>query len=93
MEDERLETSAVMRRYQKHSLTVEAIQWTGNNLEELQEWGAPVTRGFNNVLRIKSTRIDGLIYIQPGIWVIKEKEGEFYTCLDAIFQTTYHALD
>jgi len=80
---------------------IEAIQWTGDNLTELQVWGAPVCFPPTldpEVLATKeivvSTLEDGSKgqvqhMASLGDWIIRGVQGEFYACKPDIFVATY----
>ena len=61
-------------RFRTRSQEVEAVQWTGDNLEEVRAFIGE-GRDFSN---------DPL-----GDWIIKGVQGEFYPCKPDIFALTY----
>lgn len=81
-----------MRLYRKRPIVVEAIQWTGDNLAEVQRFA-------DLFLRVNPTLAE--VWVKPeatwvrcpaGHYVIKGVNGEFYPCAPAIFETTYEAV-
>lgn len=74
-----------MKFYRKKPVVIEAMQWMGNNLEELRRF-AP------EALRPQSMGIvtpEGVMTISEGDWVIKGVEGEFYPCKPSVFEASY----
>jgi hypothetical protein len=84
--------------YRKKPVVVEAIQWTGNNYEEIQnfsdgkvnyyEWFQHNESGVNkNMLSIFT--LEGKMEASIGDFIIKGVQGEFYPCKPDIFEKTY----
>lgn len=83
-------------RFRKKPIEVEAIQWTGNNLDELKTWGAPATilPATSGESLIIGTLEDGpnseAVHVASlNDWIIRGVAGEFYPCKPYVFQTTY----
>ena len=86
-----------MPKFRKKPVVVEAVQWMGNNVTALQEWGAPVT-----LLPLSKGLIIGTLEDGPNCeaihvadlhdWIIKGIKGEFYPCKPDIFEATYEAV-
>jgi len=76
-----------MGMYRKKPVIVEAIQWTGENKEEII--GFVDGNGFfdHNDLVIKT--LEGKLISKPGDYIIKGIDGEFYPCKEKIFNETY----
>ena len=70
----------------------EAVQWTGENLEEIEEFakGALVRRGPVN---IAISTLEGLMRASKGDYIIKGMTGEFYPCKPDIFKATYEEVE
>lgn len=80
-------------KYRKKPVTIEAVQWTGSNLDELREF-VPEEHRNNKIhqpLGIKT--LEGVMTISKGDWVIKGVKGEFYPCKPDIFEMTYEKID
>lgn len=75
-------------RYVKRPVEVEAIQWTGDNLEELQDFCRICLYRFGN-LYIQTQ--EGRMRANLGDWIIQGVAGEFYPCKPDIFEATYEA--
>lgn len=87
----------------KKPVDVEAIQWTGLNLEEVKTfvgesliydiidtaWQAG--KGAPNV-NMKIKTLEGDMRAYKGDFIIKGVNGEFYPCKPDIFEKTYEVL-
>ena len=91
------------KRFRKKPVTVEAMQWTGNNSPAIASWSDlafTVTDDEDREHtddpeatasvydRLHSTRV--LVY--TGDWIIKGISGEFYPCRPDVFAATYDAV-
>ena len=81
-----------MKRYRKKPIIIEAMQWTGNNLEDLRDFVPEKFRHnkVNQPLGIKT--LEGVMTVSVGDYVIKGIRGEFYPCKPDIFEATYEAV-
>lgn len=90
-----------MKKYRKKPLIVEAVQWTGQNTEEIKTWSGnrivsiPFSTSSPSKL-FSPTRyclqlrtLEGTMIIIIGDWIIKGIKGEFYGCKPDIFEQTY----
>lgn len=82
------------RKYRKKPVVIEAVQFTGDNSSELFLWmdcndGAEprVRKVQDGVLIIRT--LEGDMTAQPGDWIIRGVQGEFYPCKPDIFAATY----
>lgn len=78
-------------KYRKKPVEIEAIQWTGNNLKEVEAFVVNAKgRQFDTVgesLFIHT--LEGSMRTKPGDYIIKGVENEFYPCNESIFRITY----
>lgn len=76
-------------KFRKKPVVIEALQWTGNNLEELRAFVPEEFRDnrIHQPLGIKT--LEGIMTISEGDYVIKGVKGEFYPCKPDIFEMTY----
>ena len=77
------------KKYRKKPIVVEAIQWTGDNFEEIYEF----TKG-NCCVHVDTGKLiirtlEGDMEAERGAFIIKGKIGEFYPCKKEIFLETY----
>lgn len=77
-------------KFRKKPVVIEAIQWTGDNLEEVKaflgeaficEWM------FDSTIGIKT--LEGSLIGSLWDWVIRGVKGEKYPCKPDIFEATY----
>ena len=79
----------MIKKYRKKPIIVEAIQWTGDNFEEIYEFskGNCCLAVDTGKLIIKT--LEGDMGAEQGSFIIKGKIGEFYPCREEIFLETY----
>lgn len=77
------------RVYRKKPVTVEAVQWTGENHAEMCEFIDPEV--FEIIPRegLVIHTLEGDHHASPGDYIIKGVNGEFYPCKPDIFAKTY----
>ena len=79
------------RVYRKKPVTVEAVQWTGENLAEMCEFiDSEVFEIIPRVGLVIHT-LEGDHHASPGDYIIKGVNGEFYPCKPDIFAKTYES--
>lgn len=82
-----------MAKYRKKQIVVDAIQWTGDNLDELCKMGdfklhyTLFTDNGKKDLGIYT--LEGMMWASIGDYVIMGIRGEFYACKPDIFKETY----
>lgn len=78
----------MIRTFVKKPVEVQAIQWTGDNYEEIQEFV-----GKDGCVRSGDTllvyTLEGDHHASIGDWIIRGIKGEFYPCKPDIFEKTY----
>ena len=82
-----------MAKYRKKPVVVEAVQWNGDNYDEIVEFTkADIFQVDNtNIIIIKT--LGGLIKCSLGDYIIKDVQGEVYLCNYDIFLATYEEVD
>lgn len=80
-----------MPMFMKKPIPVEARQFTIETSEEVSKWtGSVVSKrpdGTPNAMLIYN--LEGVTTAQINDWIIKGVRGEFYTCVESIFNQTY----
>lgn len=87
-------------KYRKKPVVVEAVQWTGLNLEEIKKFvGGALTYIINDTawevgkgkphVYMKIRTLEGDMEVSKKDFIIKGVNGEFYPCKPDIFQKTY----
>ncbi|MDQ3541808.1 MAG: hypothetical protein M3440_14100 [Chloroflexota bacterium] len=80
-----------MPKFRKKPVVIEAEQFTGNFLKELDFPENFAYAGDMSSLVIET--LEGNMTANPGDWIIKGVNGEFYPCKPDIFEKTYEAVE
>lgn len=94
-----------MPKYRKKPVVVEAIQWTGSNLEEIRNFvGNDLIENYIKHFDIERTLIkqtlsgiaintlEGTMIVNYGDYIIKGVNNEFYPCKPDIFKQIYEEI-
>ncbi len=91
-----------MSLYRKKPVVIEAIQWTGENGDEIADFLGRENQGVGGWMFTNQTQWTPLAFVihtlegdhraDVGDWIIKGVKGEFYPCKPAIFDLTYEAV-
>lgn len=80
-----------MPKFRSKVVEIEAMQLSDSNREAVVKWV-----GENNIIiftydpvNLRIRTLEGDMLAQPGDWVIKGLEGEFYPCKDSVFKAKY----
>jgi len=92
-------------RYRKKPIVIEAIQFTGNNWDEVSKF-VPNANGYEvgdgqdkdgNIMPQPHYAmihiLEGTMRADIGDWIIMGIKGEFYSVKDEIFKETYERVD
>lgn len=74
-------------KYRKKPVTIEAIQWDGDNLDEVREFVGDSLVVNDEGVFIET--LEGRMEASPKDFIIKGVHGEFYPCKPDIFWKTY----
>ena len=83
----------MINKYRKKPVIVEAVIWTGNNIDEVKELAKSAVENIifvNNNLYIET--LEGNMNASVGDYIIKGIAGEFYPCKPDIFKQTYETV-
>ena len=81
-----------MKRYIKKPIVIEAVQYNGNNVQEILNFcGGTAVVGMLSEITIKT--LEGSLHVSDGDFIIKGVEGEFYPCKPDIFEKTYDVVE
>ena len=75
------------KKYRKKPVVIEAIQWTSDNLSEIDKFTQGKVKNHESVLIIPT--LEGDMEASIGDYIIKGVNGEFYPCKPDIFDKTY----
>jgi hypothetical protein len=86
-------------RYRKKPVVIEAVQYDGasTSVAAIQHW---MEHGVfrqpkvvtNDIRSMYISTLEGEMTANPGDWIIKGVQGEFYPCRPHIFAATYEAV-
>ena len=75
-------------KFRKKPVEIEAMQWTGNNIEEIS-----VFCGENSAIldgrQLCIFTLEGTLRADAGDWIIRGVKGEVYPCKPDIFEQIY----
>lgn len=79
-----------MPKYRKKPVVVEAVQWTGENFDEVISFAATAV-WFDGLGAVWIDTLEGDMIAKIGDYIIKGVRGEFYPCKpDIIDDLTHH---
>jgi hypothetical protein len=76
-----------MKRFVKKPIPIEALQWTGENTNEILEFAQGQAEVKGTGLFIST--LEGAMRVSKNDYVIKGAKGEFYPCKPDVFDMTY----
>lgn len=90
--------------YRKKPVTVSAIEWTGNNAEEIRQFCGAAAEiciiddawkvgKCHALYDLRITTLEGQMHASVGDFVIRGVNGEFYPCKPDVFHKTYEEPD
>lgn len=80
----------MIKSYKKKPVVIEAVQFTGENYKEVEEFvGQPLYISYGMVA---IPTLEGIMRCKPGNYIIKGVKGEFYPCDKEIFEQTYEEI-
>jgi hypothetical protein len=81
------------QKFRKKPVVIEAVLWTGNNLDEILDFSPSAYTDYGSgKLELKIQTLEGHHIASIGDWIIKGVAGEFYPCKPDIFEQTYEAV-
>ena len=84
----------MIRKIRNKTTEKEAVQWTGDNIEEIFAFTGSSEIGndlLEDYLEIKT--LNGVVKVNVNEWVIKGVRGELYPCRNDIFEQSYEFVD
>ena len=79
----------MVKKYVKKPIPIEAVQWTGDNFEELYIFSDGGVYFQDGYVYIHTLEGDMKMKNKVGDYLIKGVRGEFYFCEKNIFEETY----
>ena len=75
--------------FRKKPVVIDAVQWTGKNVKEIEEFLGDHKSGMGTDGNFYISTLEGPIKATKGDWIIQGVAGEFYPCKPDIFERTY----
>lgn len=88
--------------FRKKPVNIAAIQWTGNNVEEVKAFFGEDAKKCSNFVDLNDQPIKGNLIIEtlegnhtasPGDFIIRGVKGEYYPCKPDIFEQIYEVVE
>lgn len=79
--------------YIQNPVTVDACQWTGNNVEEIKEFVTPIAEYLEDESAILVHTSDGDFKANIGDYIVKNDNDEFYVCGRYVFEENYNIVE
>lgn len=79
----------MIRKYIKKPISIEAVQYTGDNFDELQAFAKDDVYIQDGLVYVHTLEGDMKMKNKVGDYLIKGVRGEFYFCEKDIFEETY----
>lgn len=80
-------------KYRKKPVVIEAVQWTGANVEEIEAFANSNDVMWYGEPFIEISTLEGIMRASEGDYIIKGVQGEFYPCKPDIFAETYDLVE
>lgn len=86
----------MIKKYRKKPVVIEAVQWTGDNFEEIRKM--LINADENRIIMphpnededsLLIATLEGEMRADKNDYIIKGVQGEFYPCKPDIFEATY----
>lgn len=88
--------------FRKKSVNIAAIQWTGNNVEEIKAFFGEDAKKYSGIVDLNDHFVKGNLIIEtfegnhtalPGDFIIRGVKGEYYPCKPDVFEETYEVVE
>lgn len=84
----------MIKKYRKKPVEIVAIQYIGNNIEEIEDFVGNQLLRYNNTQEednysLGIPTLEGIMKASVGDYIIKGVAGEAYPCKPEIFRVTY----
>lgn len=76
-------------RYRKKPIEVDALEWTGHNVEEMDLFAGDCFVLYDEFPKVYDKLHDTWIWLKVGDYIIRGIEGELYPCVRSVFELTY----
>jgi hypothetical protein len=85
----------MIKEYRKKPVVIKAVQWTGENVNEILEFcaDAEFDMGIDGPKNLEIKTLEGTMQADIGDYIIQGVKGEFYPCKPDVFEKTYEPVD
>ena len=84
-----LEEKKMIKNYRKKPVVIQAVEWTGNNIDEIDALGGTRDYHYYPGGELVIHTLEGDHHAPVGDFIIKGVRGELYPCEPNIFRETY----
>ena len=82
-----------MARYVKKPIVVEAVQWTGDNIEEINTFLQTIITFHQRESELVIPTLEGDMIASKGDYIIRGIKNEYYPCKPDIFEASYSIVE
>jgi len=79
-------------KYIKKPIPVDAIQWTGDNFDEVASFMIGHLPIVTTDKELIISTLEGKMHVGIGYYIVRGIDGEYYGCRQDIFERTYRAV-
>lgn len=84
----------MIKKYRKKPVEIVAVQYIGNNIEEIEDFVGNQLLRYNNTQEeddysLGILTLEGIMKASVGDYIIRGVRNEFYPCKPEIFRITY----
>lgn len=90
----------MIRRFKRRPSTVEAVQWSGDNYDEIRDWSwdgktnmVALLDDEPGTLMVYISVEDQWVRVREGWWVVRGIAGEFYPCEHDVFVRSWEEVE
>lgn len=83
-----------MKQYKTKPFIIEAVQWTGDNIEEIKQFcnNSITFTNLGEYYLISIHTLEGIMQASRGDYIIKGALGEYYPCDERVFNMKYEEI-
>ena len=84
----------MVKKYKTKPCEIEAIQWTGENLDSVMSYVGDnlIIEMYDKYINLYIHTLEGIMKADVGDYIIKGLRGEFYPCKPDVFEKKYEEM-
>lgn len=84
----------MIKEYKKKPVVISAVQWTGENVNEILEFcvDAKFSAEIGGSKKLEIQTLEGTMRADIWDYIIRGVKGEFYPCKPDVFEKTYEPI-